>query len=273
MKSTYKNFRSVGLATALVFGLSTQVSAAPLPFTVDPFNAFGVGPGPFVADFINGSSSTLVTLETGGAGTTTSSGHGWVDFSSYSLANLPIGPLTSGLDINYNLWAEFSYTTTLSSGTYTQIDSKNDVNTLHVEFWAEIIGGGDSVFTAATGTGTDASVAHSGDAVKLAFGDILGVGAADINHQGGTGFNATTGFHLTSPEGTSFFTLPVPFHNVAFDEFNNTRQGVTGSLATGFLAINNTSGGVDFNRIPEPTTLVLLGIGLLGFFASMKRRV
>jgi hypothetical protein len=37
-----------------------------------------------------------------------------------------------------------------------------------------------------------------------------------------------------------------------------------------FIAINQTSGGVDFNRIPEPASLALLGIGMLGIFGSRR---
>ena len=96
------------------------------------------------------------------------------------------------------------------------------------------------------------------------------MGVANINTLGGTGFNSTNNFDLLNPAGTSLFTAPVPFYNVQFDEFNNTSQGVFIDPAGRFIAINQTSGGVDFNRIPEPASLALLGIGMLGIFGSRR---
>ena len=89
---------------------------------------------------------------------------------------------------------------------------------------------------------------HTGPtAFKIATADLI-VGVANINTLGGTGFNSTNSFNLLNPAGTSLFTAPVPFYNVQFDEFNNTSQGVFTDPAGNFIAINQTSGGIDFNQ-------------------------
>ncbi len=123
--------------------------------------------------------------------------------------------------------------------------------------------------------GGAATVTHGADAFQIATADLI-VGVANINDLGGTGFNSTNSFNLLNPAGTSLFTAPVPFYNVQFDEFNNTSQGVFIDPAGNFIAINQTSGGIDFNQapiqVPEPATLALLGIGLLSFAASWRRK-
>jgi hypothetical protein len=268
-------YKSVSVVALLALGVSSQASAVAFPpFTVDPNAAFGATggahPGPFTADFITGNSSTHVdTLDPVGG---TAHGAGWVNFSSFVNAGTNVLATTSGLNSNWQLWAELTYTLQLTSGPYAKTGSDYTVTALHADLWVDPSLASATTFTSASNAGGAATVAHGADSFKIATADLI-VGVANINTLGGTGFNSTNSFNLLNPAGTSLFTAPVPFYNVQFDEFNNTSQGVFTDPAGNFLAINQTSGGIDFNQtVPEPATLALLGIGLLGIGASRLRR-
>jgi hypothetical protein len=271
-------YKSASVVALLALGISSQASAVAFPpFTVDPNAAFGATggahPGPFQADFITGNSSTRVSTTDPVGGTT--QGSGWVNFSSFVDAGTNVLATTSGLNSNWQMWAEFTYTLDLVNGTYAQPGSTSTVTALHVTFWVDPSLASATTFTSASTAGGAATVAHGADSFSIATADLI-VGTATINDLGGTGFNSTNSFNLLNPAGTSLFTAPVPFYTVQFDEFNNTSQGVFIDPAGNFIAINQASGGIDFNQVPvqvpEPATLALLGIGLLGIGASRLRR-
>jgi hypothetical protein len=181
---------------------------------------------------------------------------------------------TSGLNNSWQMWAEFKYDVSLTGGGYAKPGSTYNVTNLHVAFWADPSITTPTTFTSASNSGEAATVAHGRDAFQIGSADLI-VGTANINTLGGTSFNSTNNFHLLDPVGASLLPTPAPFHTIQSDEFNNTTQGVFIDPQGRFIAINETSGGVDFNLspVPEPETyaMLLAGLGLMGFMTRRRK--
>jgi hypothetical protein len=79
-------------------------------------------------------------------------------------------------------------------------------------------------------------------------------------------FGATTTLELTN-FGKTYFIAPNPFYAFSFQsgQLNNFQVGVSQTI-TGSLDV------VFGNAVPEPATVALIGLGLLGFSASRRKR-
>lgn len=261
---------------AALLGLVASASAEPV-FGVDA-NIFGYN-ATFQSDKISGTASTLLTPD---AGTNTIAGKGYISFglfqipgtsSSYSALDTGLTGNPSG-NAGYLLWTEYSYTTKLVSGALGQAGSTYNIISMTLTFWGEAANGAanNSVFTQANvGNAGSGTVAHSGDTKQLGYSTFLAPGFenATINGAGGTSFSPTLGFELTA-DGKNFFVSPNPFYEIAFGSFTNVVTGV--SRGNGLIAVNSADGGVTFNRVPEPASIALIGVAVLGAGVASRRR-
>ena len=262
-----------------VLGIPFQATAAPV-FTIDPTQLGGSGT--FNADLMAGISSELLRIDSSAPSQYTADS-GWIQFTSFSNGGVIVLPGLSGLGVTYQLYATFDLSAHLFDGPLTGAGSNQVLDTLNFTFWGNQFAGLGpnlgtiAIFTQANAVANiNATVTQGSKDINLGSGSLIS-GVAGFDALGGAFINTFTTYANTNPAGNGFFVAPDPFYNLAFQAFNNTTQGIdqqgdcTSPTSNCRIAITQAVGANDFVQVPEPFTLTLLGIGLVG--AGVSRRL
>lgn len=251
------NFKKAFSATLLAGTMLAAGSASAVvfpDFTVDPdLNAGTLNN--FTADKITG--NYVETLNLNPDGTFSFTLH-WDAGQFVALdGTSPVVAGTTRLGVDYLLYADTSGTGTFATvGTITTF-TLNPGGPLSMTLSPDLTIGGDTLI--ATGT-------------SLAGSSGTFTASSTCGTAGGTGINCgsfgqNTTFALNAA-GSTFFVDPIPFYNLSFQsgQFNNidltnfNNQTINGSV------------DVVFGRVPEPTSIALLGLALLGVGFTQRRK-
>lgn len=277
MTTTFKRLRNIA-AVALMTVASSSAFAGSV-FTIDPNSNGLTNPAAGATQFegtqlTGGSSARVFTTSTNPDGSYNYSSVGYIQFTGIMNGGTAVGTDDSALGSarnGYGLYATF--TQNFTCGTTLQVGTSCAITSISLNLYADR--GLTTTFTAATLTQNATATENGAGAILLGTVDTVIAGTAGFNYLGGAYQNVNTNFELTAA-GSNFFIAPTPFYSFAYSAFTNTTLGLTCNPAdcvgATVVAVNSETGTTDFNGVPEPMPLALMGLGMLGMVALRRKQ-